>query len=467
MADENDAGLSRETQSVLKTDMSDPVDKYFTKMREYTAPEREKAQKAQEDIVGKQIEIQRQAAEQKYNLAQKQAGEMSGIIGQYGKQLMAEPPKRQIEKDTMEGMIGLGALLPVAGAFFGGKGLTSATGALNAMAGLVKGYQEGNKQRIDFEQKKYDDAMKEFDRHQNQIKAAFELAIKGAQVNQTAAQAKLEMDLAALNAPMLKAIVQQQGIVKGAETNIQMYDNYLKQKLQHEEKIQTAKEIAEVRSGVKTSSQGIQAGQRMINATAGAASGFEAISGIKGGTTTGILPFLSTKEGITNFLSNRAGRQLSSDDSKILDVYYTGIGRNLAAIEASGAATGLVGLTKSFEALKPMTGDSNYVVAAKMADAKRIVEETMKSVVSSGTLTAKQQKEAEDLIKRIEKAIPFTIEDVNKAVTKGKPTIGEVTTKTVQGKPTVEQFLEKARASNPGISDEQLIEFYNKKYGGQ
>jgi hypothetical protein len=34
------------------------------------------------------------------------------------------------------------------------------------------------------------------------------------------------------------------------------------------------------------------------------------------------------------------------------------------------------------------------------------------------------------------------------------------------GTPTLEQFLEAARAANPNASDEQLTEYYNKKYGG-
>jgi hypothetical protein len=445
--------------SALKTDMSDPLAQF----RKVSGEEREKVSKAESDLAEAQITKQREAAQAKADLANKQARQMTGIMDTYGKQLMAPAPKREIEAQTKEGMMGLAALLPVAGAFFGGKGLTSATGAMQAMTGLVKGYQEGNKERIAFEQKKYDDAMKEFDRHQQQIKTAFDMAIKKAQVNQTAAQAELEIKLAALDAPLLREMVKKNGIVAGAEENIKMAQNYYTNKQKYEEKVQLARDVA----GVKTGTQGVQAGQRMINATAGAASGFEAITGIKGGTTTGILPFLSTKEGITNFLSTKAGRQLASDDAKILDVYYTGIGRNLAAIEASGAATGLVGLTKTFESLKPMVGDSNYVVAAKLADAKRVVEETMKAAISSGTLTADQKKTASELVARIEKAIPFTIEDVNKSVTKGKPTIGEVTQKAVQGKPTVEQFLERARAANPGVSDEQLIEYYKKTYGGQ
>ena len=409
--------------SALKTDMSDPLAQF----KKTSSEERAKVSKAESDLVEAQITKQREAAQAKSDLATKQANQMTGIMDTYGKQMMTPAPKREIEAQTKEGMMGLAALLPVAGAFFGGKGLTSATGAMQAMTGLVKGYQEGNKERIAFEQKKYDDSMKEFDRHQQQIKTAFDMAIKKAQVNQSAAQAELEIKLAALDAPLLREMVKKNGISAGAEENIKMAQNYYTHKQQYEEKINIAREVAGLKSGTKIA----DAGQRMINATAGAASGFEAITGIKGGTTTGILPFLGTKEGIASFLSTKAGRQLTSDDAKILDVYYTGIARNLAAIEASGAATGLVGLTKTFETLKPMVGDSNYVVAAKLADAKRVVEETMKAAVSSGTLTADQKKTAGDLVARIEKAIPFTIEDVNKSVTKNKPTIGDVTKKAV------------------------------------
>ena len=454
-----DVGLPDSVKSVLKTDMSDPLAQF----KKISGEERAKVGKAESDLAEAQITQQQQAAKLKADLANKQASQMSGLLSQYEKQVMAPAPKREIDAQTKEGMMGLAALLPVAGAFFGGKGLTSATGAMQAMTGLLKGYQEGNKERIDFEQKKYDDAMKEFDRHQNQIKEAFNIAIKKAQFNQTAAQADLEVKLSELNAPLLREMVKKNGIVAGAEENIKMAQNYYTHKHQYEEKLQMAKDLAEAKSGVKTG----QAGQRMIQATAGAASGFEAITNVKGGTTTGILPFLNTKEGITNFLSNRAGRALASDDAKILDLYYTGIGRDLASIEASGAATGLVGLTKSFEALKPMAGDSNYVVAAKLADARRIVVEKMQAASDSGVLTPDQKKTTENLIKRIEKAIPFTVDDVNKAVTKGKPTIGKVTSESVQGKPTAEQFLEKARAANPNATDEQLLEFYKKKYGGQ
>jgi hypothetical protein len=50
----------------------------------------------------------------------------------------------------------------MAGAMLGNKGLMSGVGAMQAMTGLLNGYREGNKERIAFEQKKYDDEMKKW-----------------------------------------------------------------------------------------------------------------------------------------------------------------------------------------------------------------------------------------------------------------------------------------------------------------
>ena len=250
-----DVGLPDSVKSALKTDMSDPLAQF----KKISGEERAKVGKAESDLAEAQITQQQQAAKLKADLANKQASQMSGLLSQYEKQAMAPAPKREIDAQTKEGMMGLAALLPVAGAFFGGKGLTSATGAMQAMTGLLKGYQEGNKERIAFEQKKYDDAMKEFDRHQNQIKEAFNIAIKKAQVNQTAAQTELEVKLFELNAPLLREMVKKNGIVPGAEENIKMAQNYYTHKQQYEEKLNIAREVAGIRAEAPTAkAKGVQ-----------------------------------------------------------------------------------------------------------------------------------------------------------------------------------------------------------------
>ena len=222
MADETtNQSIMPETKAALGLDQTDVLKKY----QDLYKPASEAESAFAEEKGQRAINI----AKEKADFAKTQASKLTNIYDQYAPQLMAQPPKRQIEKDTVEGMVGLGALLPVAGAFFGGKGLTSATGALNAMAGLVKGYQEGNKQRIDFEQKKYDDSIKEFERHQNQIKQAFEVAIKKAQINQTAAQAELEIKLAEYDAKLLQAEVKKNGIVKPYNDFIETQKNTMNQ----------------------------------------------------------------------------------------------------------------------------------------------------------------------------------------------------------------------------------------------
>lgn len=449
--------------------------------------------------------------------AAKQAREAE-IYAEYKPRLTAPYEQFKPTGDSISGLASLGLMIGMLGAMGGKKGLTSATGAMNAIAGMMDGYQKGNKEKYDKERQVFEENLKIAQQNHALVEKEFERAVKYAKYDLNGATNSMIKSRLAAGDPVTAKSIQEQGLVKtaaqfsqgGSKVNNQI--NALKEKMIRDQEAATraeaevkarqaeTKETKDVKpysidgskeprlmttsealalqekgyqvtpvtpAGARGSQQAIQAGQRMINATAGAASGFEAITNVKGGTTTGILPYLSSKEGITNFLGAAAGRKLTSDDSKILDVYYTGIARNLAAIESSGAATGLVGLTKSFENLKPAVGDSNYVVAAKLADAKRVVEETMNAAISSGTLTSDQQKTALDLVKRIERAVPFTIDDVNKAVTKGKPTIGKTTSQTVLGKPTIEQFLSAARAANPAATDEQLIEYYNKKYGGK
>jgi hypothetical protein len=339
---------------------------------------------------------------------------------------MAPPPKMNITPDTHEGLMGLATILPIAGILLGSKGMMSGVNAMNAMTGVMKGYQEGNKARIEFEKQKYDTSMKEWDANYKISRQKLADAIEMMKTNYQAGVAEAETAAVAMG-PEPAAIVRQ----NGAAFLLNKLDEANKHVLDAETKIQ---ELRMRQAQTSKTQQGQN--QRLILGTAGAASAFEKIAGIRAGTTSGILPFLSNKEGMFNYLQSFAGRTLSSDDAKILDVYYTGVARNLAAIEAAGAASGLVGLTETFKKIQPMEKDSNYVVAAKMADARRIVEESMNAVSASGVLTPEQNQEVQRLLSRFAKAVPYTLEEVNEAVRKkGKKqeTIGEATRRAIQG----------------------------------
>jgi hypothetical protein len=150
------------------------------------------------------------------------------------------------------------------------------------------------------------------------------------------------------------------------------------------------------------------------------------LSQLPSDANVGILPNLTTKDGMFNYLRNSAGRSMTSSESKAVETLFTGITRNLAAIEASGAATGLTTLSGQLEKLRPVKGDRAVDVALKMADIRRIATENITPLIDSGLMPAQQAGVARGLLQRIDQAIPYTTNDVVSALNpKGKTTIGE------------------------------------------
>jgi hypothetical protein len=414
--------LSQQTRAALGTDQSDPFEKYFKQFKDYSSEERKKAQEAQKSIIETQSKMEGEALRQQSDLAQKQANEMSGIISSYGKQLMAPAPKREIDPQTKEGMMGLAAILPVAGAFFGGKGLTSATGAMQAMTGLVKGYQEGNKERIAFEQKKYDDAMKEFDRHQKQIREAFELAIKGAQVNQTAAQAKLKMDLHAFNAPMLAELVEKQGIVKTSEDNINMYNNFLKQRMSYDEKIRAA-ELRAAGTGGRGSNQNARFAANMQDAFAQAAVDLDNVTKMPKETILGAFSGMTGQsgKGLIDSLANSFARKITPQDERMFQQIISGLELNMSKALGGGyASSSAKHVVDAYKAQVAASGDSpanKALFLARMKQELNVFSDNYETYPGATPDMIGKVKKYQDIIN---KAVPFDVKDVLEAENRSK-----------------------------------------------
>jgi hypothetical protein len=124
-------------------------------------------------------EAMRLEQQQKQTELEKKAGAYKtyaeDIKGQYEQAkpaLTAAAPKFNVSKDTEEGLTGLAALMTVGSLIVGSKGATSGVNAMNAMTGVLKGYQEGNQQRIDFETKKYEQSIRDWERNLQQTKDA-------------------------------------------------------------------------------------------------------------------------------------------------------------------------------------------------------------------------------------------------------------------------------------------------------
>jgi hypothetical protein len=198
-------------------------------------------------------------------------------------------------------------------------------------------------------------------------------------------------------------------------------------------------EIANLKAqGSSKATQQFLIAQRAITALRGAASTMETVMKLPQDARVGFLPFLSTKEGMYNFVKNAGGRSMSSAEEKAVETLYAGMARYLATIEASGTATGLAGLSEQLKAVYPKSGDSVYDVALKIADTRRIATEAVSAMVESGLLPGQQAKAAQEQIERFERIIPFTTNDVVEAEFAGKKTLGGATaifSKPIFGKP--------------------------------
>jgi len=211
MVDENNLDIAPKSSTLPQTLGADLSGLYESI---YKKPMEEK-QKAQETYAKEAGDIGVQKAEIKARPAQQFASQYANISKKYEPELMAKPPEFKVDQSTASGIASMAALLPLAGALFGGKGQMSGIGALQAMDGVLKGYQTGNQQRIEFEKTKFEKELQNFKMHQDQIQKAFDRAIEGAKVNLTGAQAGLERDLAGLDAKNLLAIVKRDGVVSG------------------------------------------------------------------------------------------------------------------------------------------------------------------------------------------------------------------------------------------------------------
>ncbi|CAB4214466.1 hypothetical protein UFOVP1465_44 [uncultured Caudovirales phage] len=193
-------------RSALGTEMGGPLADIYKKEREASRKVAESQlsqkegeargiQKAQESFAG--------GERQRYEAARPQ--------------INAPPPKFNVTQDTQEGLMGLATLLPIAGILIGSKGMMSGTNAMNAMTGVMKGYQEGNKERMTFEKQKYDVAMKEWDTHIKQVKDSLDKYTELARYDLSSATSKAKADAIAKGHGVIGDLIDQQGLVKARE----------------------------------------------------------------------------------------------------------------------------------------------------------------------------------------------------------------------------------------------------------
>ena len=394
------------------------------------------------DVAAKRTEMMAPISDQ-YKGQIDQTGQVIKDIGEQQKKPFEVP------KETAADFAQLGGLVAVMGAMLGTSGKMSANNVLAAITGTLDGYKAGRKDVVANSIKAFDENMKRLQAMSQNATAQLEMYTKSFAVDKDKAeqilaqyQANLNKGIAAQDykaktgmdalktANEIKRLNQQAAEltqkVKEFDTRemlgSMMYDQEAKvwkgwdQKTRQFVPIEgteslITKTATNPRGGAANAVQ-VAMNQRASNALGGISSVTDVIQSLPANSNIGVLQSLQTKDGMFNAMRNMAGRKLSSDEAQAIETLYTGVTRNLAAIEASGAATGLVGLANQMEKLIPKAGDSAYTVALKIADLRRIAVENILPLVESGLLLPGQKEAIESRIAKIEKSIPYTTQDV-------------------------------------------------------
>jgi len=365
-------------------------------------------------------------------------------------------------KETVNDLTSLFVTTNLLGFLIGGRGKTNAQAAMSAMNGMLEGHQKGRadlyKKEKDIYEENQKALTKSIEQVRNQIKDAIETAGQDAELRQlkirnalaqhgfttmldyyekngavqTLKQAENALKFATDNQTRLEKLKDKADAL--AEKKIK--DQLEAEKFAYEKQRDAARleeekryhDIEAAKTGRGVTQQTAMA-QRAVNSLGAVASAVESIKELPAGTTTGLLPNLQTKDGMTNYIRNSIGRKITDADAEIMNTLFTGIGRNLATIEGSGVATGLAELSKQMQSGVYINAgtDDPYKVAIKLADIRRIATENIRPAIDSGLMPEAQRETAEKLVKRIEEAIPFTTKDVVIAHNKGRRTIGETT----------------------------------------
>jgi hypothetical protein len=348
----------------------------------------------------------------------------------------------------------LASAVGIMGALIGGGARKNSTLVLAGMNGMIDGIKQGDIEKYRQEKDKFNNNLDQLKRTNDALTKAFDRVVKLAATDKEKSYLEAQAMFAQHNAQGLKEIYNKYGAAVGYQAlmtqnaqldkQIQKFrdveakaqaqrekfeDQKILKQMEIDARIAAAQDKQEAKKERTTQQQYIT--QRAVTALRGAASVVESIMRLPEGSNAGILPYLSTKPGMMNYVQNNLGRKITSSESKAVETLYSGVSRYLATIEASGTATGLTVLAGQLDKLKPQPGDTTEDIALKLADIRRISTEAIQGMIDSGLMPDQQSKAAQEQIHRMEKAIPYTTNDVVDAIRGDVESVGELTTKSL------------------------------------
>ena len=371
------------------------------------------ASQAEADVYQKQMD---------YDLGQKSAAaQASGQVYTGLKGKLDDQKRKEAEYEypefhpTQENALSIGSLFSLVstlGVMLGGSGKMSAQNSMNAMTGILKGWQTGRKDLYDKEVKDFEKNFARIKQIRDDLRKDLEDYYKLAPYEKEAASAKLQ-EIAAKHGgdSIIKSMINRgdiQGIAKIYESASKLIEQ--KEKLASE--AATRKEMALLRQTQSGGTDRYGFGNIIATNVNEAVGSIANIVMLPESSTTGFFQGRNTS-GLINAPLGALTNNLTSEDVQRYNTEISNFGK-FASRVVSGGRVVPASVQKDFdEQYKLREGDKPLTVLTKIAQMRQTLERASEVYIAD----PKTPEGIRDIYQRglieIRTAIPFTVNDIN------------------------------------------------------
>jgi hypothetical protein len=340
------------------------------------------------------------------------------------KELAYPRPEFHPTKENAQSLGELFSLVATMGLMLGGSGKMAAQGSLDAMGGMLKGWQSGRKDLYEKELKEFDKEYKRIQDIRTDIQNHLQKGMQLAAIDKDASYAEYQQAAAISGASSIGASYIKAGQPKvflDLMNKTYTIDKDVKDRQQRAAEAQARLQQQERHHQDTIARQSGKTGDRFgfgaIVATASneaAASmrnlmglPMESTSGIFGGRQTNSL-FTAPSDAFANTITKESTQRYNAEAGKLS---YT-----LSQLIKGGRVVSVNEVAIMDNILKIKEGDSLETAATRLAEARQIAERAMEVRLKDPNTPVDLKEIYQDNLNSVKLIIPFTVDDVNKFV---------------------------------------------------
>jgi len=352
-------------------------------------------------------------------------------------------------RDTVQDIAGLFGLIGVVGMVIG-KG--NAMQAMGAMNGMMEGHRKGRQDLFKQESQQFEKNFKAMQAKVSAALAEYQEALKVKQQDSEAGELMAQVALARSESPFLKAVKDRRGddavlqrlkeTYKSVTVDMPKTINDLQEKadaataaerrfkLQMEQRERLARLQREAKTpAVKAQGQNaLTFASRVYGNIENATNDLVNLTNLPAVAESPIFAGMigADRDTVLRNITAFAARKVTDKDQRAFEQIANSLDAALARLEAQGLATGATkAAIQSFGALKPRVGDDAINMAIYLARVKQEIETGIKVHAEMPGATPGQKQNNISNIERINKTVPFSVEDTLNVLKANRKPLGK------------------------------------------